>query len=393
MRTPKPKLSNVNLLLGDNASGKTTILQAIALAILGPASREAKVPHRRLVRRSGEVGSAVKRKQGSAYILAECYRHESEKPPDEPWNQAQEDEPFESMQELEWRGDVESMEWSGIDSGTWQLTYESKNTAFFCAAYGAQRRVESVDSPDLGMRERNQFARAQRVLGLFEDGYLLHRLANWLPRVKPAHPTRYEEISGLLERMIGPGHFQLTGNVRDREYEFERGGITVTFPGLSDGYRGFIGWVGDLLYHLNHACQHGESLAEVAGIVMVDEIDLLLHPKWQMKVIKTIAKALPRMQFIFTSHSPLVASSLEWMNINLLKINEKTNKTVIKRLTDGIHGLDADQVLISEFFGLSTTRAKDKATRLDALTAKARLGDLEAAKQVIAELANGSEEL
>ncbi len=291
------------------------------------------------------------------------------------------------------RGELESMEWAGIDSGSWALAYESTNSAFFCAAYGSNRRVESVDYPELGMRSKSEFARAQRVLSVFQDGYPLYRLANWLPRVRKANAGRYDELSELLRSLTGPGHFQFTGLIQDREYDFERSGTSIPFPALSDGYRGFIGWVGDLLYHMNLACQHERSIVDLEGIVMVDEIDLLLHPKWQMKVIKTIAKALPRIQFIFTSHSPLVASSLEWMNINLLKINEKTNRTVVKRVTEGIHGLDADQVLISEFFGLSTTRAKDKATKLDALTAKARLGDLDAAKQVIAELANGSEEL
>ncbi len=159
-RLPKPKLANVNLLLGDNASGKTTVLQAIALAALGPAVREAKLPYRRLVRRSPEGGSALKHKKvGPAYILAVCHRHPSEQPVDEPWDRQQDDGPFESMQELERRGEVESMEWSGIDSGTWLLAYESMNAAFFCAAYGAHRRVESVDSPDLGVREKNRFPR------------------------------------------------------------------------------------------------------------------------------------------------------------------------------------------------------------------------------------------
>ena len=55
------------------------------------------------------------------------------------------------------------------------------------------------------------------------------------------------------------------------------------------------------------------------------------------------------------------------MNIGLLKINPKTNRTVVKRLKQSIHGLDADQVLLSDFFGLKTTRASSKRTKLDDL--------------------------
>jgi hypothetical protein len=97
-------------------------------------------------------------------------------------------------------------------------------------------------------------------------------------------------------------------------------------------------------------------------------------------------------QFILTSHSPLVASSLEWMNIVTLKRSGTSNKTQVSRLKESIHGLDADQVLISDFFGLSSSRAATKSNILDALTLKARRGNDEAARRLIAELAKGTEE-
>ena len=80
--------------------------------------------------------------------------------------------------------------------------------------------------------------------------------------------------------------------------------MDIEFPNLSDGYRAFIGWVADMLFHVYYGCPPGKKLADLCGIVMVDEIDLHLHPRWQMKVISTVARAFPRMQFIFTSHSP-----------------------------------------------------------------------------------------
>jgi len=383
---PRPKLPNVNLLLGDNASGKTTVLQAIALAALGPAAREAQLPLRRLVRIPPSHAPAMKDdRQSRASIRAQLCMHRQEK---------MENGRLESMQQLERRGELESIEFAGAGVGgtIWAPVFESRNAAFFCVAYGATRRVESLDSPELDSRRRGWFVRARRVQSIFQDTFVLNPLANWLPPLKRSNPARYEEVSGLLKQMIGPGHFLFTETIEDGEFCFERDGTSVPFPGLSDGYRGFIGWVGDLLYHLCFACPRGEHLVDVPGIVMVDEVDLLLHPKWQMNVIRTVAKALPRMQFIFTSHSPLIASSLEWMNISLLKLNPRTNRTIVRRLKQSIHGLDADQVLISRFFGLSTTRAPSKARRLDRLTLKARGGDEAAAKQIIAELAGGTED-
>jgi hypothetical protein len=84
---------------------------------------------------------------------------------------------------------------------------------------------------------------------------------------------------------------------------------------------------------------------------------------------------LPKMQFIFTSHSPLVAGSLEWMNIITLKVGSKTNRTVAKRLKQSIHGLDSDQILLSDFFGLRSTVAEAKSRQLDEITDRIRSGD------------------
>jgi len=142
---------------------------------------------------------------------------------------------------------------------------------------------------------------------------------------------------------------------------------------------------------MSQACSSGNSLAELPGIVMVDEIDLLLHPRWQMKVIGTVARTLPRMQFIFTSHSPLVASSLEWMNIYVLKLNAKANRATARRLKQSIHGLDADQVLLSKFFGLSSTVAGAKRRQLDDITDRIRSGDKSAALELIQQMSSGTE--
>ena len=244
----------------------------------------------------------------------------------------------------------------------------------------------------MGARMRSRFGRIQRVQSLFEDSFSLVPLSYWLPRERDSKRGHYKQVVELLDAVLKPARFTFTGQMEQGDYLFERSGNRVPFLSMSDGYRAFIGWVSDLLYHMCNASPPGSHLAEGRGIVMVDEIDLHLHPRWQMKVIKTVARALPRMQFIFTSHSPLVAGSLEWMNIITLKLSRHANRTIVKRLKESIHGLDADQVLLSDFFGLSTTRAAEKASKLDRLTLKARGGDDDAARRLIAELAKGMED-
>jgi hypothetical protein len=290
------------------------------------------------------------------------------------------------------RFDLEQYGFEVSDEAVWEPVFEEKTDAFFVVGYGATRRVERAENFDMGARTRARYARSQRVAGLFEDFFSLIPLTYWLPDLQKTNKGRYKQVVGLMNRLLDPGLCTFTEAQERGAYLFERGGLQIPFQALSDGYRAFIGWVGDLLYHVCYGAPSGKKLVESSGIVLVDEIDLHLHPRWQMQVIKTIAEALPRMQFVFTSHSPLVAGSLEWMNIITLKTDTQTNHTVTERLQQSIHGLDADQILLSDFFGLSSTRADAKKTQLDNLTARAREGDDEAALKIVQELSRGLED-
>lgn len=117
----------------------------------------------------------------------------------------------------------------------------------------------------------------------------------------------------------------------------------------------------------------GKKLSELRGVVMVDEIDLHLHPEWQRIVVPTLASALPNVQFIFTTHSPLVVGSLTSQNLFLL--SQEDQATVVRRLPELVHGKSAEQILLSPYFGLDTTRTRETADRLDKLAAKAVGGD------------------
>ncbi len=382
---PKPKLSNVNLLLGDNGSGKTTVLQTLALATLGPAARESQLPLRRFVRFPHGKSKPVKDPHPTT--ITALLRLHAQDGPEKEW--AESVLRFKSIRELE------RLEFDESTSGSafWEPVFESKNDAFFCVAYGATRRVEAGESLDRGAAQKTPFLRGQRLQSIFQESFALFPLAYWLPQLKFKNKGRYSQVVSLLNHFLGPGHYRFTEETREGEYLFERGGMRVPFRSLSDGYRAFIAWVADLLYHVCYGCPSGKRLTESAGIVLVDEIDLHLHPKWQMQVVNTIASALPRMQFVLTSHSPLIASSLEWMNIITLQVNNRSNRTETGRLKHSIHGLDADQMLLTDFFGLQTTRAAGKVSELEALQRKARHGDKEAAERIIRAMAQGTEGL
>ncbi len=194
-----------------------------------------------------------------------------------------------------------------------------------------------------------------------------------------------------FNRLVGKTDWEFTGKQdNEGEYLYGKNGAEVPFPALSDGYRAFFGWLGDLLFHVCETCPQGKKLKENKGIVIVDEIDLHLHPQWQMTVLQTLAKEFPNIQFIVTSHSPLIVGSLEWMNIIVMKPGTKQSSTM-ERIEWAVHGLDADQVLLTDFFGMDSTRAPGKKRTLKALTLKAREGDTEAAKKLLEQMSRGME--
>jgi len=93
--------------------------------------------------------------------------------------------------------------------------------------------------------------------------------------------------------------------------KLEREGF-VPFNYLSDGYRNMVAMVADIAHRaarLNP--QHGADVAkETMGVVLIDEIDLHLHPKWQRRVVPDLQCAFPNLQFIATTHSPFILQSL-----------------------------------------------------------------------------------
>ncbi|MEQ9669088.1 AAA family ATPase [Coleofasciculus sp. G2-EDA-02] len=125
-------------------------------------------------------------------------------------------------------------------------------------------------------------------------------------------------------------------------------GRTLPFRMLSDGVRNMLAMVADIAYRaavLNP--QLGRDAAQqTPGVVLIDEIDLHLHPKWQRGVVDDLKKTFPNIQFVATTHSPFIIQSLrEGELINLDKpaeIEEYENKS-IEDITEYVMGVDIPQ--------------------------------------------------
>lgn len=91
---------------------------------------------------------------------------------------------------------------------------------------------------------------------------------------------------------------------------------------MSSGYRSLIGMVADLAFRMSLLNPHlkEEASTLTPGVVLIDEIDLHLHPKWQWKIVEALKSTFPKIQFIATTHAPIVIASCK--NGEIININD-----------------------------------------------------------------------
>jgi predicted ATPase len=369
-------LPNVNLLLGNNGSGKSTVLRAIGLATLSPILQSGGFRPYRLVRRT------TKTRAEAADVWAEVELH-----PQDTGEEAQEPVVAEVQTRIKSILDDERVDRTSEPSGPWVRMYEERSPAFLVVGYGASRRVESSNRFDEGLRNRSRQVRYERIAGLFEEGVTLTPLGAWLPTFRAENPGRFTQVVNLLNEML-PDECRFTAETTEGEYVFLFRDAPVPFPALSDGYRAYIGWIADLLYHITMGAPSGAKLVENRGIVMVDEIDLHLHPDWQRSVVPQVAEALPNIQFVLTTHSPIVAGTLSSRNIFVMEQDE-TGASTVTQYDESVHGRSAEQILLSPYFGLESTRSESMQEELSALSHSARAGDETASLEFMKKLRVG----
>jgi predicted ATP-binding protein involved in virulence len=144
----------------------------------------------------------------------------------------------------------------------------------------------------------------------------------------------------------------------------------LPFQVLSDGYRSTTQWVLDFIGWLIHAERLIDN-PDIGGILIIDEIEQHLHPRWQRYIVQRLRQQFPKTQIIASTHTPLVAAGIADVDLSmLLKLdrndkNEITIQTINKEL---IAGKRADRVLTSEAFGLVTTRNNRSHNDIDRYT-------------------------
>lgn len=114
---------------------------------------------------------------------------------------------------------------------------------------------------------------------------------------------------------------------------------------LSDGQRLYLALVCDLVRRMTVLNPLLENPLEGRGIVLIDEVELHLHPKWQQDIVPTLMDLFPNIQFILTSHSPQVLSSVDKKHLRLIERDDSTGEVVISHVDTQTEGVGTSDIL------------------------------------------------
>lgn len=163
-----------------------------------------------------------------------------------------------------------------------------------------------------------------------------------------------EAVRDALTQFI-PEFKNLTVRRNPLRMEVDKNGERLIINQLSDGEKCLIAMVGDLARRMAIANPLLDNPQKGEGIVLIDEIDLHLHPKWQRIVIPRLTKVFSRVQFIISTHSPHVITHVEPKNLFLLSMTKEGLEAL--RPSES-YGMTVERIL-EDLMGLDTTRPKE----------------------------------
>jgi predicted ATP-binding protein involved in virulence len=180
----------------------------------------------------------------------------------------------------------------------------------------------------------------------FEALYKAHQSGNpYLPTEFQNELNAVREAVNICLSILGWENLEYSSRLQEIVAKHPHNGI-LPISLLSDGIRNMIGLVADIAYRIVRLNpQLGiNAVKETPGIVLIDEVDMHLHPEWQQVVIGDLRKAFPNIQFIITTHSPQVLTTV--LAESIRKIDWDNDKAIIK-IPEFSYGFESNQVLES----------------------------------------------
>lgn len=152
---------------------------------------------------------------------------------------------------------------------------------------------------------------------------------------------------------------------------------------LSDGEKNLITLVGDIARRLSIANPESDNPLDGEGVIMIDEVDLHLHPKWQQLMIPQLEDIFPNCQFIVSTHSPQVLNNVQPDNIILL---ENKNNILKHSFATESYGKNSDRIL-EDLLGVDARPTNIK-NEIEELYRLIEVGEIENAKDLYQKLSD-----
>jgi energy-coupling factor transporter ATP-binding protein EcfA2 len=330
---------NWNVLLGNNGSGKSTLLRAIALVLCGDDSR-ALIEGGRLLR-TGATNGAVELMVGRDIYRTELSRDKS----------------------------------GAVHVNVGNRVSPLKTGRWVALAFPPLRGI-SIDNPKGPTADGSPSPVVEDVLPILagQTDARLSSLKQWLVNLD-VRSTSGEGVSAedaAENRRLRDHFFDVFNafvpgaNVKfasvDRkswQVNVTTNGIEVGIEQVSQGTSSLLGWVGALLQRMYEIHGAEKDIKRQAAVVLIDEIDAHLHPEWQQQIVGALKEQFPNVQFIATTHSPLIVGELELAQV--YRVRWEGEEVVADHPTQPIKGMGVAGLLTSEMFGLTST--VDKTTQ------------------------------
>jgi predicted ATPase len=383
-----------NVILGENGTGKSTLLQAIAVTLAGPEAVKLLLPR-------PESWVQTDKEQGA--LEATVLSGKQDGPPGiavpisvplafDKWSEPQPytvryavtgDQPTQVNGRDYYNPAIVELSGDDFNYLSGRLYSDRQREGWLACGYGPFRRLSG--GSEQGREIVTSSSKAARYATLFLEGAALVSCQDWLMeldhRAKDGDEVsvqRLKWVKQALEDNLLPEQTEI--KVSSMGAFFHSHGLTIPLAQLSDGYRSMLALAIDLVRWLTEAFpKHPEPLAQ-QGVVLIDEIDAHLHPSWQRQIGTWLQEKFPGLQFIVTTHSPFVAQAASKGGIVVL--NWAAGGKTVEARTDiaSVQGWRAHQILTSDLFGLPTTlppQSERKLERLDELEGKSTLSEEE----------------
>jgi predicted ATP-binding protein involved in virulence len=206
--------------------------------------------------------------------------------------------------------------------------------------------TELYDAEEI-LNKLDHAAAKKRYKGLENDR--LQRVKEILAVVLP-DIEKAEDIKILTPRIVDDSN-------RPHGVRFKTFSGLVPLSALSLGYQTTLAWTVDLAWRLFRRYNNSRNPLAEPAIVLIDEIDLHLHPLWQRTIMDDLSRLFSKTQFIATAHSPSMVQAAP--TANLAVVQKEKDEVRIENEPEVVRSWRVDQILTSELFGVPNSRGPD----------------------------------